>query len=787
MRYVILFLCLLICLAVLVSCGKFFEKGFPQYSGEITGTGVQADVNIYRDKWGVPHIWAENETDLYFVQGFVHAQDRFWQMEAIRRLVQGRMAEIGGRQFIDSDLCAYLLGFRDALPKLVELASPEAIKIIEAYCRGINYYINTQKDNLPLEFTALDLVPEPFVVRDVFSIMLLNAWFLNQNFLHEVLALKLHDRFKESDFNELFPAYPNAKFPDDSYFDKFQKLKIAPLNPALSSLRGEAKLSKRSSGSNNWVISGQRSQSGKPILANDPHLALTVPSVWYFNHLHSPEIHCTGASMPGAPAIVIGHNEEVAWGFTNVMADYVDLFLLKVDPQNPIYYEVDGQKLEMEKREIEIAVKDENPLTYSIYRSIHGPVITTMEPGFEVQVALKWIIETSDRSVDAFLKINHARTVTEVLDAAEEMGHISLNLVAADTAGNIGWQVTGNIPIRQRYSGRLPADGSHSSFKWSGFIPFKELPRLMNPPQAMINTSNNRIIEDDYPYALTYAWAPPYRAQRIAHLLTKKDKLIPQDFKRIHRDIYSLQAEKIIDQLSDIEPKHDDAKWALSEMRKWDRQVTAESRGALIFEQFLVTFTDILLSDEMQDDLALYYDCFHFSYLIFDEIFSNPNSHFWDRVNTPQKEIQNDIIERTLLETVSFLKEKLGNNREDWHWGRLHKIYYQHPGGQSWFTGRYLNVGPLESNGDNNTVNVASAGIDDDYYKVKIVPSLRMIVDMADVNHGLLMGPMGQSAQPQHPHYKDMVDSWRNCEYFTMFFKENDVVDNKKELLILKP
>ena len=787
MRNTVIFLHSLICLAILFSCGKFFEKGFPQYSGEITKTGVDADVNIYRDKWGVPHIWAGNEADLYFAQGFVHAQDRLWQMVAVRRLVQGRTAEITGRQLINLDVCAHLLGMKDALPRLAEQASPEAIKIIEAYCKGINHYIETHKDNLPLEFSALDFVPEPFVPQDIFSVMVLTAWFLNQNYFHEILALKLHDRFDVSDFNELLPAYPGAKFPDDSYFDTFQKSKIAPLIPALSVLRGETELSKRSAGSNNWVVSGRKTQSSKPMLANDPHLALTVPSVWYFNHLHSPEIHCTGASMPGAPGIVIGHNEAVAWGFTNVMADYVDLYLLRVDPQNPIYYEVDGQTLKMEKREIKIAVKDEEPVTYTIYCTIHGPVVTSMEPGFEVQVALKWIIETDDQSVDAFLKINRARTVQEVLDAVKSIRHFALNLLAADIAGNIGWQVTGNIPIRHGYSGRFPVDGSRNSVKWSGFIPFEELPRVINPAEGMINTSNNRIVEDGYPYTLSYAWGPPYRSQRIAQLLNEKETLTSDDFQRIHCDVYSLQAKKIISLLNDIQPQNEDARWALEEMRAWDYQVTAESRGALIYEQFLIIFTRVLLADEMQDDLPAYYDCFHMSYLIFDEIFSKPDSRFWDRIDTPQRETREEIIEQALTETVSFLKEKFGNDRNDWRWGRLHKIYYQHPGGQSWFTAMYMNVGPFELGGDNNTVNLASSAIDDDYYKAKIIPSLRMIIDMADINHGLLMGPMGQSGQPQHPHYRDLVDTWRNGDYFPMYFEAKDVLDNKQGHLVLKP
>ncbi|MBN1351332.1 penicillin acylase family protein [candidate division KSB1 bacterium] len=778
---------MLVCALVCITCGKYFEKGFPVYTGEISGSGVKSEISIARDAAGIPHIKAANESDLYFAQGFVHAQDRLWQMDVIRRVAQGRLAEIAGEKFVDIDICARLLGLDDAVVQLSEQASPAALRIIKAYCRGINYYIKSNKENLPLEFNALDYVPPPFEPSDIFSVMVVNSWFLNQNYLHEVLALLLHDRFTTKDFNTLLPAYPGATFPPDTYFDNFQQAKIAPLLPALSVLRGKTEFSKNGGGSNIWVASGTKTKSGKPILANDPHLALTVPSVWYFNHLSSPQVHCTGASMPGAPSVIIGHNEAVTWGFTNVMADYVDLVLLKVDPENPVRYEVDGEMLEMGREEIEIKRRKDDPLRLTIYQSIHGPVISTMEPGYDLQVALKWIIQSKDNSLEAFLKLNRARTVTEALDAGKLIGHIGLNLIAADTSGDIGWQMTGNFPIRQNYSGRFPADGSRSSFNWLGFIPTDDLPRKINPPEGMIYTSNNRVLPHGYPYSISYAWAAPYRAQRVAQLLAESDSLSVEKFKEIQRDDLSIQAQKLIPQLAPSSPTDPDAKWAIDELRKWDCRVAANSRGALIFEQFLIAFTRALVGDEMQQNIAAYFDCFHFSYLIFDEILFHPNSRLWDRIDTPQNESAGEIVETALRNTVLFLSEKLGSDREQWTWGKQHKILYEYPGGQSWFTGMYLNEGPFEIGGDQNTVNAASFTPTGDYYKVKVVPSLRMIVDMANLDNSLIIGTMGQSGQPRHSHYKDMIEKWMNHDYLKMHFSADDLETIQKALLLIKP
>jgi len=791
-------LCLIITLGLFAGCSKIFiEKGFPIYSGEILNSGVREPVEIYRDAYGIPHIYAKNEYDLCFAQGYVHAQDRLWQMEQLRRLVRGRMSEIVGKETIEVDMFMRLLGMDKALVRLSEKASEQVKAVARAYSDGVNAYISARKDNLPLEFSSLNLVPELYTEEDVFASILYTSWAMNKNFYEELLIVKVMKRLPISAFNDLFPSHPGARLPSEDYFNSIRSLEIAPFLPAVEANRVVFKGSSRDSGgSNNWVVSGERSVSGLPLIANDPHLGQSVPMAWYFNHGNAPGLHIAGASIAGAPGVVYGYNEKVAWAMTNLMTDYVDLYIIKVDPEHPTRYFVDGETLEMEQEEITIQVKDSEPVRRIIYHTIHGPIITQIGKG-EAQIALKWHQTTDDHSAEAFYQIQRASTAAEGLEAGRYLGIMSFNLVAADKAGNIGWHATGKVPIRSGYSGRLPADGSRSDFRWKGFVPYDELPSLLNPPAGMIVTANNRAVhevtaerseqvQDDYPYSISYSWAAPYRAQRITQLLREKPKLSLEDFQRIQCDYHSLQAEKLIAQMENLNPKKEEARWALEVLRNWDFKVTAESRGAAIYELFLTELIRNLLEDEMGEVLDYYYDCLPFSYTMLDEILSKPNSILWDRINTAKQETQEEILEESLANAVTQLKKMLGGNRKNWQWGKIHKIRYQHPGATSRLARRYMNLGPYPIGGDNNTVNIGGFNRAKGY-DVLAIPSMRMIVDMADMNGALVIGSMGQSGQPQHRHYSDMINLWRNGQYIPMYFSKEDVIANQKALLILKP
>jgi len=434
-KSLILFIALL---CFLLSCSLLFKKGFPQYSGEIKKMGGKKPVEIYRDAYGIPHIYAQNEHDLYFTQGYVHAQDRLWQMEQLRRLVKGRLSEIVGKDTVEVDMFMRLLGMNKAITSLADQASERMKTVARVYIDGVNAYIEARKDNLPIEFSALKLLPEHYTEEDVFAAVLLNSWGLNQNFSSELLAAKMMKRLAADAFADLFPSYPNARLPSDDYFNTLKSLKVAPYLQTVDAFRELSQDGPNSAGSNSWVVSGERSVSGLPLLANDPHLAQNVPSVWYFNHLNAPGFHVAGASIAGSPCVVIGYNEKVAWGVTAAMTDYVDLYVIKVDPEHPTRYFIDGKMLDMEREEITIRIKDSQPEHRTIYHTIHGPVITDVKngKGYNAHIAIKWHGTTTDKSFEAFYKINHASKVEEVFEAGRYFGIVCLNIVTADKDGN---------------------------------------------------------------------------------------------------------------------------------------------------------------------------------------------------------------------------------------------------------------------------------------------------------------------------------------------------------------
>jgi penicillin amidase len=431
-----------------------------------------------------------------------------------------------------------------------------------------------------------------------------------------------------------------------------------------------------------------------------------------------------------------------------------------------------------------IEVKNSPSLRRKIYRTAQGPIITKIGGG-QAQVALKWYKNVNDNPFHSFYLMNQAASVKDIFKAGANLGMIAINLVAADVEGNIGWHAAGNIPIRSGYSGCWPVDGCQSRFQWKGFIPYSELPSSFNPPEGFIATANEDRREKNYPYDISFSWAAPYRAQRIKELLREKEKLDRDDFQRIQNDQYSLRAERIISFIRDLEPESEPAAQALEILKKWDRNVNVESGEAALYELFLTSLISNLVKDELGENLYFYFVNMYKS-LIVDELSSHSGSPLWDRIDTPQKETWREIVEMSLAEALKEAEKRMGRDRNEWQWGKLHKIFYRHPGAESWITRKLMNYGPYSLGGDNITVNYAGFNPVQGKYDVTTIPSFRMIVDMTDLGKTLIIGPMGQSGQPQHPHYHDMIDLWRNGQYIPMYFHKKDVTANHTELLVLK-
>lgn len=765
------------------------NKGFPQYAGQIQSLPLHSSVEVIRDKWGVPHIYAKDEHDLMMAQGFVHAQDRLWQMEVTRRLAQGRLSEIAGKDTLMVDYFVRLLGLPDLRIRSAQALSSEELDLMQAYLTGINTYLKLQGEDLPLEFRSAGLKPEPWVIDDLFSSLALNAWFLQTNYKQELLAIKAASKMGRQGWEDLFPSHPGALLPKDEYFDSIRHLKIGPLHPSALVFHRNLPVPSSPAASNNWAVA--KSQDGKPLLANDPHLALTVPGIWYFCHLQAPEFHVAGASMAGTPGIVIGHNDSIAWGLTNVMTDCLDLFVLRVDPDHPTRYRVGDRTLEMEREKVLFRLPKGKSKKMTIFRTIYGPVITQIQKGMEAAVALKWYGtlasgDLEDHTEGALLSLCRAQTVEEALEAGKGIAFIGQNLVVADREGHIGWHATGAVPIRQGYSGWLPADGSSGIMDWMGFLSYSDLPTRVDPPEGWIATANQRVVSDQDAHPISFAWTSPYRHQRIAQLLQDLSAPSTEDFRRIQMDVHSLQAERILPPILSFSFQVEKAKAAVEILRGWDRKVEPESRGAALYEVFLTQWVKTLLEDELEEDLPLYFNLTEF-YSIQDVILDRPDSPLWDRIDTPEKEGPREILEISLARAMEWLEEKLGPDVRKWTWGRLHKVYFQHPGAKGGVAACLLNRGPFPAPGDCQTINVAGFVPAKGGYEVLWIPSLRLIVPLGDLEQTRFIGTMGQSGQPGHPHYDDMIESWIKGEMAILPFSRAEVEKAEVSRLLLKP
>jgi len=741
------------------------RKGRARHHGSISGLPFSEPVRVMRDGFGIPHIFAQNERDLMAAQGFVHAQDRLWQMEITRRFASGTLAETAGEEALELDLFTRLAGF-DRLKKRALLSLPEEGKTLyRAYAKGVNACISSSGSNLPIEFRKLKLIPVPWKIEDSAASLSLNAWFLQTNYQEEVLALLCRKRITADQWNELFPSSPGEELPAEDFFSRFRDVKIGKILPeALAYYR---ELSVGNGASNNWITSDPK--HGHVLLANDPHLSLTVPQIWYFCHLHCPTLHVCGASMPGTPGIIIGRNERISWGITNVMTDCVDLYILKVDPKNPSRYYIKDRAYEMKREELAIPIKGEKLRDYTLFRTVHGTVITGMEVGVEAVVTLKWYgtleeDEFSDSTIHGFLSLMRAGSVKEAFEACSAIKSVGQNFVIGDTEGNIGWHTTGSVPLRRGYSGRLPADGSSGEHRWDGFLPYNKMPHSYNPLKKRITTANHKTTHTGHP--VSHSWCAPYRYERILHLLDEHPSPTAEDFQKIQMDSYSLQAEKMLPAVLGFSPSDSLAREAQNILQGWGCNMEEGSRPALVFNVFLVEFARLLLGSLLGDSLPLFFSLMGYIYSGVDTVLTSGGDSAQKLLDGQSLE---SLCEQALTRAMRFLQRTLGKNREKWSWGLLHRYHFCHPGGRGHIASWLLNRGPYPAPGNGSTVNVSlynpgHRGGSNMQYTVHTTPSLRMVADLSHPDRTYLIGPMGQSGQPGSRHYADMIDPWRKGE-----------------------
>jgi len=762
------------------------RKRLPQISGEIGIQGLKEDVEIIRDSYGIPHIYARNEADLFLAFGFAVAQDRFWQMDFYRRLGQGRLSEIFGKDLLEVDRYIRTLSAGGVNPEVPE----EVLFALEAFAKGVNAYLESHADRLPIEFTLLSYRPEPWSVDDYLSIVKVANLGLSMGWRVDLTAARILDKVGEEKLRDAFPGWPGDAplvIPDET---RSLSGLSNPMEAVMQSANGLIPISVPAA-SNNWVVSGRRSASGKPILANDPHLELTNPSLFWEVHLVCPTIDVSGVAVPGTPGISIGHNRHVAWGFTNVMLDDVDFYIERINPKNPRQYWYKDRWEDVRVVKETIRVKGEEPITVEVLLTRHGPVIDWLETGSQGQaVSARWSFMELPQPAKSTYLLMKAQSVDDAVEALRSWTVPAQNLVFADTSGNIAYFCCAAIPIRSQGDGLLPVPGWTGEYEWYGYVPFEERPHVINPDMGFIATANNKIVSNDYPHVIGCYWEPMDRITRIYGMLTAKDTLSVEDMMRMQQDVYSVFAAEMTPKLLEVlkvrsvGPRAEKAKEILSQ---WDFRMNKDSVGACLFEVTYRNLIENIFKDELGDSLfEAYLETGFFPPRALRKILREESSPWIDNVDTPERETMADILAETLTEMLSELEETLGNNVEKWTWGEIHSLTLEHPLGKKRPLNWLFNMGPFPVGGDNLTVNMGWYPYKNPY-KVQAGPSMRMIVDLSDLDRSLRVLPTGESGQLGSPHCRDQMSLYLEGRYHPDWTNRSDVEKHAEGVLILKP
>ncbi len=762
----------LVFLLLLAAAGAYAyaRRSLPRVSGELVLPGLRAPVTVYRDEWGVPHIEAQNEHDLYMAQGYVTAQDRLFQMDLTRRAAAGRLAEVIGPSQIETDKLFRALNLRRAAEASVQAYSPWARELLDAYTAGVNAFIEEAKreKRLPIEFTLLGYEPEPWSPVDSALIGKLMAYDLGGNFAAEVYRLQLRNQVGPELADQLMPVYPE----DGPTMIRYRGAEAAGLTAReladagstldLTGLLALLPAPDEGRGSNNWVIAGTGTRSGKPLLANDPHLGARTPSIWYEQHLVVPgQINAYGVMFPGAPGIVIGQNERIAWGVTNTNPDVQDLYIERRNPENPYQFEYMGRWEDAQVYRELIPVKGQDPVPFEVVVTRHGPIISEVvgDPDNrpEEALALKWTAHLPTPELEAVLLFPKAQNWEEFREALRFFQVPTQNFVYADVDGNIAYRTGGLVPIRKKGDGLLPVPGWTDEYEWAGFIPFDEMPEAVNPPEGYIVTANNKVIDDAYPYFLTYSWSQPYRAMRIIELIEEKfGDLTADDMQAMQVDYMNLHARTLLPVLLPAVERagvSGTAAKAVELLKSWDLVDSADQPQPLIFHFWWEELTRMLYEPLMGEPL---YRRMADKGNITDRALreaaaGRPNG--WIEAAGGLERLAAASLEAAVARAAALQ----GQDPSRWSWGKYHRLQPPHPvGAAAAPLGWLLNPRSYPIGGSGVTVGAMSHGRDG---LVRTFAPWRQVVDLADPtgNSRSIVTP-GQSGHFLSPHYDDQSE-----------------------------
>ncbi|MBN1144868.1 MAG: penicillin acylase family protein [Bacteroidales bacterium] len=758
----------LVLFIILVSViGLFFirnltHRSLPDYNEDIRLSGLYAPVEVYRDSFAIPHVYARNEHDLYMAVGYLLAQDRLWQMDMLRHVTEGRLSEIFGEKYMENDMILRALRFRDKSEKLLKNADSACIVAMEAFSEGVNQYIQNNQRRLPFEFSVLGYKPELWEPYHTVNMIGYMGWDLKSGW-SEVLLADIQKAVDSVRYRQLLP-------------DVLRKQPVVfsgkPEIKGLSTLLPDMMLHTAMlqdlgidvlDASNNWAVSSDKSTTGSPILANDMHLGLNIPGIWYQMHqVIEGKLNVTGLVLPGTPFVICGHNDSIAWGMTNTYVDNVDFYEERINPADSGQYEFNGSWRNFEIRREVIKTKEGNQVEKTLRFTHRGPIVSSFKGFGDRVVTMHWVGDEISDEISTIYQLNRANNWNDFKQALKTFTSISQNIAYADRRGNIGLFCAAGVPVRKRDIpfGVLP--GTTDEYDWKGYVPFEELPFQYNPVNGYVASANNRTVSSDYPHHIGTWYAQPNRYLRITELLNAKDRLSVEDFKSIQLDRYSKMAEKympvIIGALSGNTNLTATESQAYEVLKSWNFEMEADGAAPLIFESIYVNLIGCIYSDELGTAL---FD----RYLRLGSIWRNATdglieagvSEWFDDVTTNNtKEEFKDVIACAFTKSITGLEPVLGNNPETWAWGKLHGLNLAHPLSAVKILDRVFKLkrGPYPVGGSFHTV--APYGYTTGKsFESDFGASHRHIFDLSDWDKSLTVIPTGNSGNPASRHYCD--------------------------------
>lgn len=787
-----------------------FYKPLPDYDATESIDGIAQPVDIYWDTYGVPHIYAKNKQDLYYALGYVHAQDRLWQMTLTQMAGQGRFAEFLGKKMLPYDRHQRTIGFWRIAQKMEAQLPDSTRRLLQAYADGVNGYVDTHRNKLPIEFSLVGMEPIPWTVTHTLALTRMLGWELNISWWSEVTYGYLKGVLPPDKYRSLQLNYPgNAPTTLDPAQTRKLTSEVMPMLQRERKLRKLLQFDGSHVGSNAWVVDGKHTESGFPLLAGDPHLGLDMPGKWYEVHLNVNGHNLSGATTPGAPIVILGQNDFMAWSLTNIMADDTDFFAEQIDPRDRGRYVVDSLNDKAQYRRFEIQrelikTKEGDESVFERRLTKHGPIISNIYPSdtllHDKLVSMQWTGEQVSDEPGAMLQLNWARSFDQVKEAVQRFDVPGQNLMYADKTGNIAMFSMGKIPIRD-YSPIDFRKGWDPSYDWKGYVPKEAMPHVINPDEGWIANANNKLYSDNYPYYLATFWEPPSRIERIKQYMERNKTFSPEIFKVMQNDSYSEQARQVTQLILPVLKNNNrDGRFntVISYLENWDFKYEPSATAASIMDSFFLRLNRNTFEDEMGPEV--YHDFVRLENIPVRNMdrFLKQGSPFFDDIRTDTVETRNSMIIKSMQQAEQFLADTLGSEPLQWRWGNLHTITFAPPlfsqaaeqpdasTALKLIVHNLLSKGPYAVRGHGMSVNNGQYSWVHPF-TMTLGPSIRRIVDFSDLSNTQSIIPTGQSGNPLSEYFGDQTQSWLNGTYKTLY-QDSTLFDTQRlHHMILKP